>query len=370
MSKKKILVYSHSVDNDGFFSAALVRYFCEVLYPDCEITIKGWTYSRDQPKLEKLLGYDVLYLTDLHWDNALMVSLYEEYKENFIWIDHHKSSINEFYEYFYDSSKVDPQVSFLDPERQQPKRINGIQTSEYSACRNVWKWFRFLTSCKESFKCHLYELIDFQKKHDASLNRFGLNDSDKDLPLWLYMVSTYDNWNRREDTEFWDNILWPFEMYMRNTVHNAEEAYAYIISWIDKMIDPFGECSISYYNSKEVFTHLSKGKTLMKFQQDKYDRDCKVSGYTKKVLTDDGRELKCFLLNTQDRGSTIFKNIPEVDTYDMLIPFYRDKDKWNYSAYSLKEDIYIPGVYIKGIKFNGHAKAAGTQSPLDNFLFE
>lgn len=359
----KILCYYHGVDNDGFFSGGLVKYFSQIMYPNAEITLKPWTYSRDEPKLSKLIGYDQLYLVDLHWSNELMYTLFEHYHQDFIWIDHHISSIDEFYNWFHnpENMEVNKHLAFANDDYRKPVHLTGIQSCEYSACRNVYRYFKYLIPTED---CPLFKLAESRKNEMSIPLKYGLAPNDYKIPLWLYFVSTYDNWMRSEDREFWDTYLLNYEQWARNKFHNAEEAYYYIDWWLKT----FRDFNIILYNNDEVNKNIESGKFLLDYQQEKDDRDARISGWTQTVKTDDGREYKAFLLNTQRRGSAIFKNIKDVNTYDLFIPFYRDKEKWNYSCYSFKDDMYIPGLYFKGVKFNGHAKASGCQSK--EFLFD
>lgn len=361
MEKKRFLCYYHGVDNDGYFSGALVKYFLEVIHPMCEVELRPWTYSRDYPKMSKLLGYDGLYLVDLHWSNELQYELYKEYGSKFVWIDHHKSSIDDFEKFVEDNHLVKEAGSF------GPKyiKLEGIQSCEYSACRNVWKYFTYLLSMYK-VECPMVLRVCSSVHFKSIPERYGLNMFDKRIPLWLYFISTYDAWKRSEDREFWDNYLLNFETWAKSFFHNAEEAYDFI-KWYETLIEKETVTAFKQFNEDKMNEFINKGQLLLEYQQDKDDRDCKIAGWTKTIVTDDGIELKAFLLNTQRRGSAIFKNIPNLETYDILIPFYMDKEKWNYSAYSFKEDIYIPGFCFKGVKFNGHPKAAGCQSK--EFLF-
>lgn len=364
--KERILCYYHGVDNDGYFSGALVKYFSLILNPEAEVILKPWTYSREEPKIEKLIGYDKLYLVDLHWSNELQYEVYKIYGDNFVWIDHHISSINEFYDWFYREENVPSNISYIDQDKKRPKSLNGLQSVIFAGCRNTWRYFRYhIKQNNKESKCKLITIAEqYQNQQDSFPLDFGLDDSDKKIPLWLYMISTYDAWQRSEDTIFWDKYLLNYEQWAKNRFKSADDAYSYIVEYIDNIKSAD---DVKNYNLTEVFNNIKEGKVLLDYQQDKDDRDAKIAGWSQIVVTDDDRELKVFLLNTQRRGSSIFKHIKDVKTYDLLIPFYRDKHKWNYSAYSFKEDIYIPSISFNGIFFKGHAKAAGCQSP--EFLF-
>ena len=159
--------------------------------------------------------------------------------------------------------------------------------------------------------------------------------------------------------------MYNYEIWLKYRFHNAEEAYAYVCSYLESIVIPN---KIGTYFVVDFEESLKTGKLLETYQQSCDDRDAKVAGWSQKLTADDGTVYSAYLINTQRRGSSIFKNVNGFSSYDLLIPFYRDKTKWNYSAYTTKDEVYLPGIKFKGVKFNGHAKAAGCQS--EEFLFD
>ena len=88
----KICVVYHD-DLDGKCSAAIIYYYYLQSEKNIDlIDFIPYNYSEDIS--DRLYGYDKLYIVDCALDINLMNTLFEnDYKENLIWIDHHKTNI-------------------------------------------------------------------------------------------------------------------------------------------------------------------------------------------------------------------------------------------------------------------------------------
>lgn len=111
---KRILIVSHSADFDGILAGEACKYGHQKRHPDDYIEIRGWDFGN--PRISTV-GFDLTYVLDLPptaLDEESMSNTY-----SIIWIDHHKSAIQEF----------DDQYPF------------GLRMDGVAACRLVWQYF-------------------------------------------------------------------------------------------------------------------------------------------------------------------------------------------------------------------------------------
>ncbi len=133
---KKILILSHR-DSDGITSAvSYIWNYLEInnfakniknIYKYSQII--SLDYGDDIEKkidLKKITfqNYSQVILLDFSLPKETMLYFYNEFKNNFIWIDHHKRPNKEYESYFKD------------------KTIKGIRDHNYAACFLVWKYFK------------------------------------------------------------------------------------------------------------------------------------------------------------------------------------------------------------------------------------
>jgi uncharacterized protein len=135
---KKILILSHR-DADGITSAvSYIWNYLEInnlskniknIYKYSDII--SLDYGDDLKKkldLYKITPekYSQVILLDFSLPKEIMSHFYEKFKENFIWIDHHKGP-NKEYETYFKSKKI---------------KIKGIRDHNHAACFLVWKYFK------------------------------------------------------------------------------------------------------------------------------------------------------------------------------------------------------------------------------------
>jgi len=89
---KKITVLYHN-DLDGKCCAAIIDYYYKNEI-DTNLTFISFDYEKDYKVPKEVYKCDMLYIVDCTLDPNTMTDLFENYhKNNFIWIDHHISSI-------------------------------------------------------------------------------------------------------------------------------------------------------------------------------------------------------------------------------------------------------------------------------------
>lgn len=352
---EKVLIYTHAVDLDGWTSGALIK----LLHPlkneykndiEYEFTIKTWTYSREEPDFKKLIGYDYFYLTDLHFSNELIAKLYNHYNDRFIWIDHHKKSIEDFYNEWPDVALKNnlycPMLfNSIDTE------INGIQSTDYAACGLVWKYFidDIINNGNVQQFCQVF-------KEYKSPEKFNI-ESLKKFPKWLDLIDTYDKWNNSDSIK-WSTEVMPFQFDMRTKIGSVENMLAYI--------NKFEDDSLSMSPEKLINDQIIVGKQIYAYQQQMYRNQLKT-GYPY-LLNYNNNVYKAFILNTQDRGSIIFEPMKiRNDNYDIFIVWYYDGHNYNYSMYTFSDNINCAEICSHIGNGGGHKQAAGFKS--DKLMF-
>jgi oligoribonuclease NrnB/cAMP/cGMP phosphodiesterase (DHH superfamily) len=116
---RSVCIY-HSADLDGHCAGAIVRKFD----PTVEMIPMDYGQSIPWDYLEKC---DLVYMVDFSlqpWDE--MVRLADKVS-GFVWIDHHKSAIEDHDKWFEDENVG--------------VKIEGLRSSDYAACELAWKYF-------------------------------------------------------------------------------------------------------------------------------------------------------------------------------------------------------------------------------------
>lgn len=351
MKDTKVLIYTHAVDLDGWTSGALVKLMHELAHPiehnNVTYTIKEWTYSREEPKFEKLIGYDYFYLTDLHFSTKLMAQLFNHYMDKFIWLDHHKKSINDFYNEWKDVAEAnDLYVPLMD--NRICCNINGIQSDEFAACGLTWNYFmdKIIAEGTVQKFTEIFKEFKYSKLFDVDIFTAG--------PIWLRLIDSYDRWNN-SDKNYWNKYVMPFQFYMRSRINSVDKMLSYINSFED--VAGYINNDIGYTTAKvEIDAQIYEGNSILSYQKILYKNQWKT-GY-KTTL----ENYNVFVLNTQDRGSIIFEDMPDKDNYDLFVPWYFDGTNYNYSMYTFRDDVDCAELCAKYISGSGHRKASGGKS--------
>ena len=110
----KTICYYHSADFDGKCSAAVV------LRTIPDVALIGYNYQ-DLAAPPQFEPGDKVVMVDCSFKRSLMLRLRSEASE-FVWIDHHKTAIEDSIEYGYDT-------------------INGIRNSSKAACELTWTYY-------------------------------------------------------------------------------------------------------------------------------------------------------------------------------------------------------------------------------------
>jgi len=152
------MCFYHSSDLDGYTSGAIIKdaYTDTVLVP--------WSYGN---KIPEIPNHTDVFLVDLSFPIEEMQKLNNRESINFIWIDHHKSAIEDA-----DSHGFNPL---------------GIREIGKGACELCWNY------------CH----------------------GDQIVPRTVKLLSQYDVWDN-SDSDNWENSILPFQYGMRTICDNPD----------------------------------------------------------------------------------------------------------------------------------------------------
>jgi oligoribonuclease NrnB/cAMP/cGMP phosphodiesterase (DHH superfamily) len=144
----KIACVFHSIDLDGWMSAAIVKHWFDstkkpylynyslkhpsLYFETNTIAFVGYNHGEPVPDLS---DYDMVVMCDISFHKDVMSKLYSKLGVNFIWIDHHISAIKDN-NGFIDST-------FKKPEYHELKKsvIYGRRDVNFAACELTWKYF-------------------------------------------------------------------------------------------------------------------------------------------------------------------------------------------------------------------------------------
>lgn len=136
---KTVCVY-HSSDLDGWMSAAIIKHWFIINHKNYHIkpfdspidvtgdapllVMLGYNYGQPIPDLSE---YDKVIMCDISFSSGIMERLYLQFEEDsFIWLDHHKSIIEEVDNLF---------------DIHKPNVISGLRRYDFAACELTWKYF-------------------------------------------------------------------------------------------------------------------------------------------------------------------------------------------------------------------------------------
>lgn len=278
--------FYHSADLDGHCSGAIIK----LKYPDCEMFPIDygdpfpWSaikFKENEAKYVFMVDFclqpfsDMLKLKD-------MCSL--------IWIDHHKTAINEW-------KKVKP-------------FIRGIRDTKFAACELVWEYI-----------------------YDA--------DDPKETPKSVKLLGRYDIWNNT--SPIWESTILPFQYGLKMYKTDPKEVKNLEL-WYDLLTD--NDCKINDI--------INEGNIILAYQK-KIDREVML----RNAFERDFEGYKALCVVSTSRGSKLFDNALNKDSYDLFIVYEMRKDRlWNIHMYSEKIDV---GEIAKKYGGGGHKGAAGFQ---------
>jgi hypothetical protein len=212
--KKTVCVY-HSIDLDGWMSAAIVRYWFEkehgenaLIFNTSEgkdkvghrvssiytlntfqsLTFMGYNYGDPIPDLSE---YDRVIMCDISFPIDIIIDLHQKLKDNFIIIDHHKSFIESI---------------------RKGLCLEGILNWDFAACELTWKYFM-----------------------SNPIEKFSEIEEQESMPEIVRLLGRWDNMINVPITDKDEllNVI-EFQYGAKIHIHNYEDAYEYLINWIEQ----------------------------------------------------------------------------------------------------------------------------------------
>ena len=200
---KTVCVY-HSIDLDGWMSAAIVKYWFEkqLIITNSsidsitdKIDFIGYNYGQPIPDLSE---YDKVIMCDISFSIEEMENLRQHLQDNFIWIDHHISAIKA-------------------ADERTNNYYDGIRDTKFAACELTWKYF---------FPDEpMPEIVRLLGRYDC----FGHKGTDEELKVLEFQYGARQVITNYEDAYNWlqDGIL--HSLTTINRIHTQGEAiYQYL----------------------------------------------------------------------------------------------------------------------------------------------
>lgn len=314
MEKLKILVVHHSADFDGLFCGEIAKKFL----PGAQVV--GWDFA-DEPLALPGPEIDLIYVLDLPVDRPFGLKANGNCgiemgdgnylnTERFIWIDHHKSSIDT-----------------------HPPTIPGYRIDGVAACRLAWQWFQHAKDGgKDSFGVP-YRLPDMRHYVDRVVGE----------PRAVNLAGEYDIWDKRNP----DAEVFQFGLKSKEL---TDTDWALMLE------------SGSYQASQRIDlldSLLAAGSILQRYQR---EQDASLVKHRAFLMRFEGLNFLC--LNTGRGNSLTFTSmdIPETG-HDALCVFSWNGSKWTFSLYHAnhRKDLDLSEIARK-YGGGGHRGACGFQA--------
>jgi uncharacterized protein len=330
---KTICIY-HSVDLDGWMSAAIVKYWfiknnsrhtikdLDSEYKEGKLSInndelhfKGWNYGDSIPDLSE---YDKVIMCDISFPKEEMQSIQKRIGSNFIWIDHHISAMKEVQELFPVG--------------------NGWLDAKFAACELTWKYF-----------------------FSNSIVKFGEVEEQEHIPEIVRLLGRYDCFGHKGTEE--EQYVLEFQYGARSVISNYEEAYRYLILNMD-----------SYQgNSALIIADIyKKGRLIYNYlcveAKQVYKNGFQIILIEHKDDTFLYEQVKKFICFNKERFNPINFNIDyHKDGYDGAACFWYTDGVWKFSLYNDNGNVDVSSI-AKQFKGGGHKGASGFVLNSEQFL--
>ena len=308
----KIVCIYHRIDLDGQMSAAIVKHwFNETNFkepaigntlPD-NIDFIGFHYGDPIPDLSE---YDKVIMCDISFPKEEMYSIYNKLHDNFIWIDHHISAIN-------DNVYIDDNIC-------KGHKYNGVRDINFAACELTWKYF-------------------------------FPNDT---MPEIVKLLGRYDCFGHKGTDE--EQKVLEFQYGARQSISNYEEAYEYLKweirhkdtgnSYIDRIHDT-GKSIYGYLCTEAKQAYENGFNVILKEPNELVPSN---------PVKDISRNFIC--INKERVNPINFGIDYHKDGYDGCACFHYANGIWNFSLYNDNGEVDC-SVIAKQYGGGGHKGAAG-----------
>ncbi len=206
---------------------------------------------------------------------------------------------------------IDHHITAIEKYENFPYKIQGIRKNGTAACMLTYCYFKMVDENFKPIKKNIFTYIT-------------------DIPYFTRLLADWDVWEffYGEDTSLFQagfnlNTFEPWEEEWDNLCNNEQE-------------------------------YIDKGKIVLQYRDNYAKSYCKAKGFATEF-----EGYKVYAMNIGLINSEWFKSV-NTEEYDFVMPFsYNGKEKkWNYSMYTIKEDIDVAKIATK-YGGGGHKQAAG-----------
>lgn len=312
----KIVCIYHSIDLDGWMSAAVVKHWWnnmpEIKSSDDTITFIGYNYGEPSPNLSE---YSKVIMCDISFPKNEMEKIANSGigVSNFIWIDHHISAIKDMSETHF------------------AKTANGLRNTKYAACELTWQYF-------------------------------FPNDT---MPEIVRLLGRYDCFGHKGTDE--ERIVLEFQYGARQCITSYEDAYLHLVYNIRNDLADTLELDYKtsiWKNGKTIYAYLCTDA------KQSYKNGFTIH-FDEIVLDDNGfpncRQRQKFICINKERFNPINFGINyHADGYDGAACFHYADGKWKFSIYN-DDGVADCSIIAKQFGGGGHKGAAGFIVDNDTF---
>ena len=270
----------HSIDLDGWMSAAIVKYWWHTS-PDAldnnddKLDFIGYNYGDPIPDVSE---YDRVIMCDISFPNDKMFGIVEILGKELIWIDHHISAIKD---------NVDVEL------------VAGLRNTNFAACELTWKYF------------------------------FPNNP----MPEIVRLLGRYDCFGHKETDE--EQKVLEFQYGARQCISNYNEAYNYLLKSFKDIIN---YDYVGQYTIEDRI--LEQGKSIYQYlcteAKQTYKNGFEINLKEPFVgLWGSGKDDRKFICINKERFNPINFGIDyHKDGYDGCACFHYANGMWNFSLYN------------------------------------
>ena len=305
---KTVCVY-HSIDLDGWMSAAIVKYWFEkqLIITNSsidsitdKIDFIGYNYGQPIPDLSE---YDKVIMCDISFSIEEMENLRQHLQDNFIWIDHHISAIKS-------------------ADERTNNYYDGIRDTKFAACELTWKYFF----------------------------------PNESMPEIVRLLGRYDCFGHKGTDE--EQKVLEFQYGARAFIKDYSGAYSFLI-------EELTERTSSIVDRLHI-QGLSIYQYLCTEAKQSYKNGFEIE--LKEPWGTEGAYIRKFICINKERFNPINFGIDyHADGYDGCACFYYANGMWNFSLYNDNGEVdcsIIATQYGGG----GHKGAAGFRLNITEFI--